>query len=236
MKIMQTIHSQNCHRFLFYIAQAFECFFVLGIFLLINYASFFKFSLTDLTQNKLYTLSTTIQRYITELKTKCDIYVIYSHNDPLYKYIKVTVEQLMRFSPNISATFVDTDKHFLRAQELKQRFGIKGTDSLVVSSQNKSFILTKRDIAEIEFIKSIRGIEQKITAYKGEQALIKAVMVVTENIFPLSIESKPLTCKPLELSANELSKIRFTVLIFMPVTVLFIGLTVCLIRKKHLKI
>ncbi|MCB1195744.1 Gldg family protein [bacterium] len=203
---------------------------------MINWASFFKYSHTDLTQNKIYTLSTTTQQYITELKTKCDIYVIYSQNDSLYKYIKSTVNQLMRFSPNISVEFIDTDKHILRAQELKQHFAIKGADSLVVSSQNKSHILTKKDIAEIEYIKSIRGIEQNITAYKGEQALIKAVMAVTKNTTPLSIASKPLSYKPLALSTNELSKIRITVLIFMPVAVLFIGLVICFLRKKRLKI
>ena len=149
-----------------------------------NYLAFRHYSRTDLTRNRLYSLSPETVAYISDIKTPVRIIVTIppDSEDPdtalLYRYVRNLLQEYENAGRDgkarkIEVEFVDVFRELRKAEAISRNYGIERPyETLVVSGDKKRTILPT-DILQLN--------KGRPAAFWGEQAFTSAIIEVTDD-------------------------------------------------------
>lgn len=147
----------------------------------VNYLSYRHYIRKDLTQSKIYTISEKSEKILHSLSSPIDIFVFFPETSPIFSYIKFTTDEFSRLSNQLHVEYIDVDKDLLKAQEYKEKFKLSNEEYIVVAKDDRFRALVLNDLAEYDYENSLYGQEPVLKGYKGEQALINAILSVNEE-------------------------------------------------------
>ena len=154
---------------------------LIAILLIANYISYRHYWRNDLTKNKIFSLSDKSKNVIKNLDAPVNVYVFFPRTSLLFSYISFTLDEMQRLSPNLNVKYIDVDHDFLKVQQLADRFKLSDEEYIVVSRNERFRVLTQDDIAEYDYQNSMYGQDPDLKGFKGEQAVLSALLSVGEN-------------------------------------------------------
>lgn len=154
---------------------------MIAIFVLINYLSQRHFYRADLTESKIHSISDKSRKIISSITGDINIYVFYPPSSRLYPYIAITLDELARYNNRVKLNYVDIDKDLIKTQEYRQKFKLVGEDYIVIEKGDQFRVLTTDDIAEYDYQGAMYGQEPVLKGFKGETAVISAILSVSED-------------------------------------------------------
>ncbi len=153
----------------------------IGILVMINYLSQRHFYKKDLSGNKINSISDKSKNIISALKDDINVYVFYPPSSRLYTYISITLDELSRFSNHLKINYIDIDKDPVKAQEYRQKFKLVSEDYIVIEKGDQFRVLSNDDISVYDYQGTMYGQEPSLKGFKGEEAIISAILSVSET-------------------------------------------------------
>ena len=154
---------------------------LIAILLIVNYISYRHYWRNDLTQNKIYSLSDKTKSVIKNISEPVDVYVFFPRTSRLFSYISFTLDEMKRISGNLNIDYIDVDHDFLKIQHLAEKFKLSDEEYIVIARNERFRVLTQDDIAEYDYQNSMYGQEPVLKGFKGEEAVLSALLSVTEK-------------------------------------------------------
>jgi ABC-2 type transport system permease protein len=145
---------------------------------------------SDFTRGHTFSLSDKSLNVLRSLSQPVDVIVFMlpsgeGAND-LYGDVRELLERARRVSPELKVEYVDIDREPERLRVVGKKYGVQGDDLvsgvIVVASGEQSKFITRDELADYRYEEE-RG--PTLKAWKGEQALISALLAVTEEKAPL---------------------------------------------------
>ncbi len=150
----------------------------------LNYLASRHYSRTDLTRNRLYSLSPETIAYISEIKTPVKIIVTIppDSEEPsttlLYRYVRNLLQEYENAgrdgtAKKIEVEFVDVFREFRKAEAISRSYGIENPNETLVVSGDKRRTILPADL--------LHSSEERTTTFWGEQAFTSAIIEVTDE-------------------------------------------------------
>ena len=150
----------------------------------LNYLAFRHYSRTDLTRNRLYSLSPETVAYISDIETPVKIIVTIPPDSAepdtalLYRYVHNLLKEYENAGRNgkakkIEVEFVDVFREIRKAEAISRSYGIERPYETLVVSGDKRRTILPTDILQLN--------EGRPSAFFGEQAFTSAIIDVTDD-------------------------------------------------------
>ena len=159
---------------------------LLGIlFILVNFIASRRYARTDLSRQRITTLSEQTLRALEALTDPVSVSVFFQPTSRLYDLTHDLLDEYARRSPNIQVEYVDPQQDIARARQLVKELEIKDLNLVVLRAGSRRKYLTDADLAEYDYsTMQLGGGEPRVTAFKGEDAFTSALIGVTRTVAP----------------------------------------------------
>lgn len=151
------------------------------LFIMANFVSSRRYTRWDLTRQKITAISDKTQQMLRSLKEPVNITVFYLPSHRLYELIHDELEEYQRANPLIKVEYLDPQQDVARAKQLAQQFQIEELNVVVFQSGSRHKYLSDTDLAEYDYSEMRVGAEQRVKAFKGEEAFTSAILSVTQT-------------------------------------------------------
>jgi ABC-2 type transport system permease protein len=167
----------------------FDLWLALGIALAANVLAARHYARADLTRGKTFAISDKTTQVIGALTQPVDVLVFMipqgSDASDLFADVRELLERARQASPHLRVEYLDVDREPDRLRTVGKQYGITGDDLasgvVVVTSKGQSRHLLRDDLADYDWLHADEGRQPRMTAWKGEQALLSAILAVTEE-------------------------------------------------------
>jgi ABC-type transport system involved in multi-copper enzyme maturation permease subunit len=160
-----------------------------GIAIIVNVIAARHYVRTDLTRGRTFAISDKTTQVLSSLQKPVDVLVFMipqgSDASDLFADVRELLERARRVTPNLRIEYLDVDREPERLRTVGKQYGITGDDLasgvIVVTSGGQSRHLLRDDLADFDWRHADEGRAPRMTAWKGEQALLTALLSVTEE-------------------------------------------------------
>jgi ABC-type uncharacterized transport system len=156
---------------------------VLVNLVLINYVASRHFVRADWTSTRVHALSPKTVRLLEGLRRRVTITVFMAppqrFEASLYHEVRELLQRFLSYAPQLRVETIDIDASPTRADLLSKRYGVNPTDLregvIVVASGPRHRYVRAPALGAYE----LRGARQRLVAFRGEEALLEALLSVT---------------------------------------------------------
>lgn len=162
------------------------CFILAAFLFFLNLLAYRHPHRWDLTQTQTYTLSDKTVKVLQGLEHPVEIAVFYQPRHSLYKRVFDLLKEFAeKKNQNLKIEYADPDRDPARTQQMTTRLKVDELNTLVVSSGGKIKQIRDTDLEEYDFSARQLGESPKIKNFTGEEALLNAILAVTEERQPV---------------------------------------------------
>lgn len=153
-----------------------------AIVLMLNVFAFNHYRRWDLSRDQKYTLSDQTRRVVENLKTPVQFIVFFTGQSEIGGDLKTLLAEYGYLSKkNIAVEIVDPFLNLTRAREVASKYKLGANENVVIVDHGgQSKLVNASDMAEYEPALSPLA-PPRLTAFKGEQVLTRALLEVTEQ-------------------------------------------------------
>jgi ABC-2 type transport system permease protein len=158
---------------------------ILVLFLIaaVNSLGFRHYKRWDFSRDKKYALSDKTKRFLDNLKGKVRITVFFSPNTPITTDVQNLLTEFQYAAKGkIDVEDIDPERNLSRAKEVVDKYKVVSDESLLVidyAGRNKT--VKASEMADVDQSGMAFGEGPRVVAFKGEQAVISAMMDVVEG-------------------------------------------------------
>jgi len=151
----------------------------------INYLSIRHYKRLDLTRAKYYALSDKTIELLKTIKEPITVVVFFTPESPVYSDIRNLLQEYQDRTPKLQIETVDPHRDLAHARQLVKDYKLDSLNVVVfargLGESRKTKFVTESEIVEREFMGGpFGGGEQRIKAFKGEQAFTSAIQAILE--------------------------------------------------------
>ncbi len=172
---------------------AVELLLAFALFLGANHLAARHYRRGDWTRGRTFTLSPKTENILAALDRDVDVIVFMLPSgegaSDLYGDVHELLERARRATKRLHVEYVDADREPERLKTVGKKYGISGDDLvngvIVVDAGAQSKFITRDELAEYDWARAEEGEPPRLKSWKGEQALVSAILSVTEAEAPL---------------------------------------------------
>lgn len=139
----------------------------------------------DFTRAQLYTLSDKTLKVLQSLPSPVQITVFYQPTHSLYKRVADLLKEFAeKGKEKLKIEFLDPDRDVARTRQAAAQLKVDALNTVVVSCGQKLKQVSDADLVEYDFSNMQMGEAPKIKNFKGEEAVVNALLTVTEEKQP----------------------------------------------------
>jgi ABC-type transport system involved in multi-copper enzyme maturation permease subunit len=158
----------------------------------VNWLSARHYARRDWTRGRTFALSDKTQKVLRDLKQPVQLIVFMLPSGPgasdLYDDVHELTDRAQAESRLLRVDWIDIDRERERAIAVGKRYNVSGEDVaagvIIVDGGSSSRFLTRDELAEYDYAAADDGRPPPLKAWKGEQALVQALLEVTEEKAP----------------------------------------------------
>jgi ABC-type uncharacterized transport system involved in gliding motility auxiliary subunit len=154
------------------------------LFIMVNYLASRRYARWDLTRTKITALSDQTRQTLKTLKAPVSVIVFYQPTQRLYELIKDQLAEYRRANPLIQVEYVDPEQDIARAKQLAQELEIDALNLVVFKANARHKYLSDAELAEYEPGGGPFGGEERIAAFKAEEAFTSTILTLTQGAPP----------------------------------------------------
>ncbi len=168
---------------------AVEILLLVGIVAGVNWLAARHYARGDWTRGRTFALSDKTHQILRSLQKPVDVVVFMLPSGDaagdLFDDVRELVDRAQRESPLIHVDWVDVDRERERALTVGKRYNVSKDDVtsgvVIVSAGDQSKFITRDQLADYDYSGSDDGRPPALKSWKGEQALVQALLQVTEE-------------------------------------------------------
>ncbi len=156
---------------------------ILFLAVMVNYLGFEHYRRWDFSRDKKYELSDKTKRFLATIKGKVRATIFFSPDNPILGDVQNLLTEYQYSSRGkIDVETIDPQRSLARAKEILDKYKIVSNESLVILEyKGRSKSVKATEMAETDPGNPMLGEPEKITAFKGEQAITAAMMDLIEG-------------------------------------------------------
>jgi ABC-2 type transport system permease protein len=158
----------------------------------VNYLSARHFARSDWTAGHTFALAPKTEQLIRSLSRDVELIVFMEpsgeYANDLYGDVRELTERAHRLSPRLHIEYIDLDREPERAATVAKKYGVYEDDMrdgvIVVAAGTQSKYIPKSELADYDYAAADASGPPPLKAWKGEQALVTALLEVTDERAP----------------------------------------------------
>lgn len=156
---------------------------ILFLAVMVNYLGFEHYRRWDFSRDRKYELSDKTKRFLSTIKGKVRATIFFSPDNPILTDVQNLLTEYQYSSRGkIDVETIDVQRNLARAKEILDKYKIVSNESLLILEYNGQTKSVKAsEMADTDPGNPILGEPEKITAFKGEQAITAAFMDLVEG-------------------------------------------------------
>src|SRR6202162_3469437 len=149
----------------------------------VNWIGFRHYKRWDMSRDQKYALSDKTKRFLNTIKGKLGITVFFSPSTPISGDVaNLLTEYQYAAKGKIDVENIDPQRTLSRAKEMFDKYKVVSDESLlVIDYEGRNKTVKASEMAEIDQSGMAFGEGPRVTAFKGEQAITSAMMVLVEG-------------------------------------------------------
>ena len=184
---------------------------ILVFFLIVsvNWIGFKNYKRWDVSRDQKYALSDKTKRFLSTIKGKMRMTVLFSPNTPISgDVVNLLTEYQYASKGKIDVENIDPNRNYTRAKELVDKYKVVSDESLVVIDyEGRNKTVKASEMADIDQSGMAMGEGPRVTAFKGEQAITSAMIDLVEGkkniIGYVTGHKEPAIAEPSQLSLAQ---------------------------------
>src|SRR6266513_782477 len=149
----------------------------------VNWIGFRHYKRWDVSRDQKYALSDKTKRFLDTIKGKVRVTVFFSPSTPITADVSsLLTEYQYAAKAKIYIDNIDPQRNLSRAKELFDKYKVVSDESLlVIDYERRNKTVKASEMAEIDQSGTAFGEGQRVTAFKGEQAITSAMIDLVEG-------------------------------------------------------
>ena len=153
---------------------------ILALFVMVNHLAIRHYKRFDLTQDKIYSLSSKSVAVVEGIEDEIDLVIFISPDSPIFAPVDELLSSYAAASTKLQKREVDPDKNLLEAQRLVQRYNIERSNVVIVAKGDDRRVIDEFDLAEYDYSGAQMGQPPTLSEFKGEQLITSALLALVE--------------------------------------------------------